>query len=78
MANLTTVKKDKDGRTTIRCGALTIIVPTEMGVEYRGIHSTSGADERAEIRCNGSRVFVEAHDNGPLISAVEYYKDLVH
>lgn len=63
-ATKTIVTQDKNGWTTIVCGALTIIVPTDLD---------SGADERAEIRCNGSRVFVEAHDDGPLVSAVEYF-----
>lgn len=64
-ATATTVTKDANGWTTIRCGELEIIVPTDL---------SSGADERAEIRCNGSRVFVESHDNGPLVSKIEYFR----
>lgn len=51
------------GWTIILSGELEIIIPTNL--------EESGADNRVEIRCNGSRVFVEAHDNGPLVSAVE-------
>jgi len=61
-ATKTTVTRDANGWTTIRCGELTIIVPTDL---------SGGADERAEIRCNGSRVFVESHDDGPLVSQIE-------
>lgn len=30
------------------------------------------SDDRVEITCGGSRVFVERHDNGPLVSAIEH------
>jgi len=59
-----TITNDNNGWTTIRCGALEIVVPTTLD---------DGADERAEIRCNGSRVFVESHDDGPLVSAIERF-----
>lgn len=52
----------QDGWLTIRCGELEIIVPDGLD---------NGQDERAEVRCNGSRLWVESHDDGPLVSAIE-------
>ena len=51
-----------DGFTRIEVAGLEIIVPT---------NTEDMGDDRAEIRCGGSRVFVESHDDGPLVSAIE-------
>lgn len=62
---MTAIQHDlKTGFYTITCGTLVIVLPDTL---------EDGADERAEIRCNGSRVFVEAHDDGPLVSTVERF-----
>lgn len=58
----TTITANPNGWITIRVGELEIIVPATLD---------DGADERAEIRCNGFRVFVESHNDGPLVSAME-------
>ena len=59
------ISENSDGWTIIQTGELEIKIPTDL--------EESGADNRIEVRCNGSRVWVEAHDNGPLVSAVEEF-----
>jgi hypothetical protein len=60
------ITTDELGWTTIEAAGLTIIVPTT---------DDAMADDRAEIRCNGSRIWVESHDDGPLVSPVESYSE---
>jgi hypothetical protein len=38
----------------------------------------SMSDDRVEIRCGGSRVFVEYHDDGPCVGKVEYITNEEH
>ena len=52
----------ENGWCVIEAAGLEIRVPAD---------DDSGADDRAEIICGGSRVWVEYHDDGPLVSAVE-------
>lgn len=66
MAPMCTKIEFGDGFIVISCGELRVIVPASLD---------HGEDERAEIQCNGSRVFVESHDDGPLVSAIERFTE---
>ena len=59
-----TITTGDDGFTRIEVAGLEIIIPT---------NDKSMGDDRAEVRCGGSRVFIEFHDDGPLVSAIEHY-----
>lgn len=59
-----TITTQTDGFTRIAVAGLTIVVPTT---------DDSMADDRAEIRCGDSRVFVESHVDGLLIGAPEKF-----
>lgn len=52
----------ENGWAIIEAAGLTIRVPSE---------SDSMADDRAEIICNGQRVYVESRDDGPLVTGPE-------
>jgi hypothetical protein len=61
---MNTVITARDGWLIIRVGQLELVVPAGLD---------AGQDERVEVRCNGSRLWVESHDDGPLVSAIEKY-----
>jgi len=52
----------ENGWATIEAAGLIIRVPAK---------DDSMADDRAEIICNGHRVYVESHDDGPLVTGPE-------
>ena len=52
----------ENGWVLIKACGLTLRFPHE---------EVSMADDRVEITCGGSRVYVESHDDGPLVSAIE-------
>jgi hypothetical protein len=54
--------KIENGWTVIETCGMTLRFPAE---------SDSMADDRVEISCGGSRLFVESHEDGPLVSAIE-------
>lgn len=58
------IMTQENGFTRIEAAGLVILVPTCQ---------TAMGDGRAEIRCGGSRLWVEYHDDGPLASSVERY-----
>jgi len=64
----TRINQNENGWTIITCGELRITVPTDTEI----------CEDRAEIFCNGNRVWVESHDDGPLVSQIERCSVLVH
>lgn len=54
-----------NGWAIVQSGELVMKFPAE---------DDSGADDRIEIRCGSSRVFIESHDDGPLVSEIEKFK----
>ena len=56
--------------TTNRDGWIVVTLPSGMEIM---VPCDDRGDDRIEVRCNGFRVWVESHDDGPLVSQIEKF-----